>query len=369
MNDNYLKLTTWIKTKISDGSFQINQRIPTEDKLCSTFSYSKYTVRKAIDCLVKEGLLTKKQGSGTFVSDRASLLTSYPQITKNDSKIIDLILVNTQTYIFPEVLKGISECLLKYGYFVRLTLTDNDCLIERKALKNALDTYSSGIILEPVQSESIRYNYDLYTIVSNTIPTIMIHDELTGICPFLSLKDRYGTRLLLKELIKKGHKKIGSIYCLNEPTSKTRYLGMLDELFENNIEAVEKYNLWVRRKYVSDIFKSNGNIALERMLEDVTAIVCHDDRIAFDTIKYLSTKNIRVPEDISIVGYDNIEYNNDTGIKLTTIEHPKRHYGYNAALALINLIKNPNNTNLSKFEIEPKLILGNSISECVKESL
>lgn len=65
----YVQISNDIRNKILDGTFKANEQLPFEKDLCSKYSASKMTVKKALDNLVSEGLIVKRRGSGTFVKD------------------------------------------------------------------------------------------------------------------------------------------------------------------------------------------------------------------------------------------------------------------------------------------------------------
>lgn len=65
----YIQISNDIRNKILDGTFKANEQLPFEKELCSKYSASKMTVKKALDNLVNEGLIVKRRGSGTFVKD------------------------------------------------------------------------------------------------------------------------------------------------------------------------------------------------------------------------------------------------------------------------------------------------------------
>lgn len=68
----YIQIANDIRNKILNGEFEANNRLPFEKELCSSYSASKMTVKKALDTLVTEGLIVKRRGSGTFVKDMSA---------------------------------------------------------------------------------------------------------------------------------------------------------------------------------------------------------------------------------------------------------------------------------------------------------
>jgi GntR family transcriptional regulator of arabinose operon len=100
---------------------------------------------------------------------------------------------------------------------------------------------------------------------------------------------------------------------------------------------------------------------LQKMIKSgkkVDAIVAYNDQIAFHLIKAIRELGLKVPEDISITGYDNSQTASNTDITLTTIAHPQQELGKIAAEALLKMIRGEEVD--KTIVIEPKLIVGNS---------
>lgn len=87
----YSKVKSWIKSNILDGTFEPKQKISSESKLMDQFNVSRHTVRLAIGELVSEGWLYREQGSGTYVSDRASMEVGKSEHTQKKSRLLRLI--------------------------------------------------------------------------------------------------------------------------------------------------------------------------------------------------------------------------------------------------------------------------------------
>ena len=91
------------------------------------------------------------------------------------------------------------------------------------------------------------------------------------------------------------------------------------------------------------------------------AVVCYNDQIAVKVIQALMDEGLRVPEDVSVTGYDNSYIASNGGISLTTIVHPQEKLGEIAAQLLLDLIQNGGETDRKKrILIEPEIIIGNS---------
>lgn len=360
-NFKYMKLASWLKDQLKEGAFLVGQKIPTESELSDQFSMSRRTVRQAVLILEEEGYLRRIQGSGTYVTEQAATLAPERAPDMQTQKLIGIILSSAQLYIFPEIIRGASEHLASEGYLLNMMFSDNNYNNERQLLENLLAARPAGILLEPVNPAMISYNYDVYRKISDQVPLIFLHKDFSNLSPTLSLRDREGGRILTEYLLDMGHTQIGTIFAFNEQTGQSRYFGLLDAFNRRKLSHSDDLEIWTQRSKIDDLFQPAGNLSLMRMLEKATAIFCHDDRIAYTLITYLRSINIRVPEDISVVGYDDGLYAT-LDVQITTMTHPKMQYGINAARAILELIRSPETFDIEKYEVAPELIVRNTVA-------
>ena len=90
------------------------------------------------------------------------------------------------------------------------------------------------------------------------------------------------------------------------------------------------------------------------------AVVCYNDQTAQQVIRALQEEGLRIPEDISVTGYDNSSLANREGLRLTTIDHPQEKLGAMAADLLLSMVKNDGKEEGESVLIQPVLVEGNS---------
>ena len=93
------------------------------------------------------------------------------------------------------------------------------------------------------------------------------------------------------------------------------------------------------------------------------AVVCYNDQTAQLVIRALQEEGLRIPEDVSVTGYDNSSLANKQGLRLTTIDHPQEKLGAMAAELLLSMIQNGEKEEGESVLIQPMLIEGNSCME------
>lgn len=367
MTYKYMKLVEWTKEQVKNGVFSAGEKLPTETALAERFSVSRHTVRQAISFMEKEGMLYSIQGSGTYFSDD---LENSVQGAKNDelassSQSIGLLLSDSSNYIFPDIVQGASEYLMSKGYCLNVAFTGNRFSHEKEVLDTILQANPAGLIVEPLNYGMSSYNEDMYAEIAQKVPMLMIHTDKSNACPALSLCDREGGHLVTEHLIGMGHTEINSIYAFDETTASPRYAGFLNALQEHGIEHNERNDIWVKRSNLDDLFHPEGRLALDRILKNSSAVVCHDDRIAYELIMHLRDYGVRVPEDISVVGYDDSFYAT-LDMQITSVTHPKKKYGRKAAKAILEMISEPQNFDINKYITHPKLVIRDSVKKIEK---
>ena len=358
MSFKYRKLEDYIKSEIINNSFKNGDKLPTESELMKRTGFSRQTIRTAIKHLTDDGLLTSVQGSGIYVArqlPQGSTSSALP-----DLKSISMVLVDANTYIFPEIMDGVSDMVSRHGYTLNTLFIGGSYDKERDILMSFLQNPPSGLILEPLNLGYLSNNEALYREISKRIPSVFLHtahgSSLTGI----PTMDYEGASELLDYLISIGHKKIGIIPVMSEATGQNRFLAYIDVMRRHGLEYSPDNVIFASRNNLDDLFTAGFSGIIDKMLDGVTAVFCQDDRLAFKLIAYLESRGIRVPEDISVAGYDDSFFSTLT-YQITTVTHPKYMYGQNAALALLDII-NTGKTDIEKYKINPKLIVRKSVA-------
>lgn len=354
----------YILSKILDGTFAPHQKINSESELMEKFSVSRHTVRQAIGDLVNQGWLYSKQGSGTFCEDK-----SKQQLAGSKMKNIAIITTYISDYIFSSIIRGAESYLSKNGYNVSLFNTNNDHDNEKEFLERILMLHPDGIIIEPTKSAIANPNLNLYLNLEKLkIPYIMInayYDELEPLS--IIIDDEMGGYIQTQHLIELGHRNIIGFFKTDDLQGTRRMKGYL--------KAFREYNIQINPQFIVTFDTSNRKTKpvekLYSLLSQVnnvdgkpTAIVCYNDELAILLLDVLREKNIMVPDDISIIGYDDSFLSEASEVKLTTIEHPKIKMGEDAAKMIMESIakinENQQDRKLESIIYKPKLILRSS---------
>lgn len=354
----YYKLMEYIKEEIIMGRIKPGEQIPSENILCEEHSLSRHTARKAISMLANEGYLYTEHGRGTYCLDRKKL--------RRDSKNIGVITTYISEYIFPKVIQGIDRVLSGNGYSIILKNTVNSTGMEANCLEDVLGKNVEGLIIEPTKSALFSNNLRFYEALDkHHIPYIFIHgnyQQLEGKSQVV-LDDAQGTFSVVEYLAKLGHKNIVGIFKADDIQGINRHKGFAKGLNEAGLLYDPDNIVW----YHTEDREVKPFTVIRQMVESkkmIDAIVCYNDEVAYKIIEKLGQIGVRVPEDISVTGFDDSYFSNSCFVKITTVSHPKDLLGEEAAKILLQMLKDDNyqNNPIQKI-IMPELIVKDS---CIK---
>jgi GntR family transcriptional regulator of arabinose operon len=328
----YKTVLEWLKERINDSSFEFGQKLPSENFLCSKFSVSRQTVRKAYDELENENFVYSIRGSGYFVKKESQ---------GQQQKTIGVILSYLADHMFPSILLGIQQVLYENSYGMNLGITENTFYNERKCLE-VVDRNSNiaGLIVEGTRSALPNPNLDLYQkIRSKGIPIVFIHNYYRDWDAPAILMDDIGAEKEMTELmIKAGHYNIGGAFKYDDLQGHRRFQGFSEALIENGISVNDDVITWFsskRRLWAKDKY---GFLVDPSVFEKVTAYVCYNDMLCEEIIGETDQYGISIPEAVSITGFDDENVMLSNGHHLTSAKHPKEQLGVAAAKKILDII-------------------------------
>ena len=329
----YIEIFEHYRDKILSGEKAYGEKLPTEQEIVEQFSVSRHTVRQSISELEKQGYIYREKSKGAFVE-------KLDKEKKTKSKMVIVITTYLSEYIFPFLIRGIEEVLSKNGYDILLLSTNNEKEKERVQLKKLLEYDVIGAIIEPTAIALENTNLDYYKqIDKNNIPYVMINASYDKEKQsYVTLDDEKGGYMSCKHLLELGHNRIAGLFKEDDIQGIERKKGYLRALEENNIQVdntiIGRYKTFEEDFYIEGFTKS-----LLKRNDKPTAIFCYNDKVAMKVIKIAKELGIKIPVDLSIVGYDNDEtISNALEGGITTISHPKEKLGEKAAEILISLI-------------------------------
>ena len=351
----YSKLMEDLREKMVSGEIQAGDRLPSENELSAQYQVSRQTVRKALSVLQNEGYIYAEHGRGTFCSERV--------LHTGHSHNIAVVTTYLSDYIFPHVIGGIDKVLTEQGYSIILKNTRNSRSQEARCLEELLQKDIDGIIIEPSKSQIYCKHTHLYEKLEEyAIPYVFIQGCFATMKekPRVLMDDAMGGYLITKYLIDTGHKSIIGVFKSDDIQGQNRHRGYVQALQEAGVLYDPDKVIW----FHTEDRKVHPQEGIRRLISKGTrldSVVCYNDQIAMQVIPTLTARGIRVPEDISVTGYDNSYMAIGGGFQLTTIVHPQEKLGEMAAQLLLSLLHGESlGPEERKILIQPELVVGNT---------
>ena len=358
METKYQNLINYIQEQISDGQLGPGEKVPSENQLSEQFHISRQTVRKAIGTLEEDGLVQRIRGSGTYVSfDRQKNLEQRNSIA--------VVTTYVDSYIFPRILQGMQNTLFESGFSVQIYFTNNTLDREKSILKDLLKRDDvAGVIVEGTKSGLPNPNLDLYRhLMARKIPLLFFNTYYPELeAPHVSLNDAEAAYKAVRYLIDKGHQKIGAILKLDDGQGRQRYLGYLKAMEEAGLTVTDSRMVWIDTDESKQLGYCRDRI-LNRV-EECTALLAYNDQIAFQLIRMLTERNIRVPEDVSVISIDDSDLARHSEVPITSLPHPKENLGKKAAETLLQMIAGRKKD--LTYEFDTRVVERESVAECTE---
>lgn len=268
------------------------------------------------------------------------VLYGKPAPKGNGRKMVMLIALFAQQYFFPEYIGGSEQTLRENGYTLNVGISNNRTEEEAGYLREAMNNDYAGLILIPAQSAFLHSNLYLYRkIKEKGMPCITLGSYLPYLgFPVRGKCDFEGGRLATNYLIERGHRRIACLMNSGECCGSLRYAGYQAALSEAGIEEEKEWTRW----YVYEKFQEfvEREELVKTCLTGVTAVFCFNDELALAIIELLQKNGIRVPEDVSVVGYDGSYMCMFGRKKLTSVRQDPLKNGQIAAEKLLRMIEN-----------------------------
>ncbi|AEI40056.1 GntR family transcriptional regulator [Paenibacillus mucilaginosus] len=355
----YMQLKGQLLERIKEGQMQPGDQLPTEFELSDSYKMSRQTVRQAIGELVQEGWLYRVQGKGTFVAASAAPAKK----AEETEKTIGIITTYISDYIFPLIVRGAEAELRSRGYRLMLSSTDNDKAKERESLELMMSHPLSGLIIEPTKSAEGNPNLHYYLSMGmSDIPFIMINERYPEMdCPCVKLDDEKGGFLAAEHLIELGHRRIVGFFKTDDLQGIQRLKGFIrahrDYKVPLDPDSVVRYSTEDKEERPFEAAQ-----VLLASSERPTAFVCYNDQLAVHLLETARQAGLRVPQDLSIIGFDDSSLATATEVKLTTLTHPKTEMGVEAARRLIDRIEgiSAGGAEEEAYVYEPQLVIRSS---------
>lgn len=345
MEPKYKLIYQTLKNDILTQKITIGSKLPSENQLAQDYKVSRITSKRALTELENDGLVTRKAGIGTIVKKN-----NIEKITKSEIIFVIPFANNNE---FGDYTSGLLQILDDTSDFQLTTINNN---IFRNLPLSRIKT-AKGIIY---YVESLSLELPIITnLYLNDIPIVLLDKSFEDLpIPSVTSDNFTGGYLATNELIKNGHHNITFLTNeanLNEASVRSRYFGYLSALKKQQITPEILHADLDQDKTIEYLVNNINN-------KKITGLVAENDVIAIRIMNELRNHNIQIPQQLSIIGFDNIQASKLSYPALSTIDQNFVALGENAANLLLNLINNSDKSITKRTTIPVKLIERQSIN-------
>lgn len=272
------------------------------------------------------------------------------------SKLIAMLISSTRNPLFPELADGVDQALKAKGYTLSIISTNDDEQVEAREIAALRYRGFDGVII----SSTLQNNRELDKLVESGFPVISVlrRDYSCTNLNYIIPDGIKGGYLAMEHLIRLGHHRIGIIKGPEKTsTGLERLKGALQAMADYGIHASDTL---VRK---GDFFMASGYAAAADLMhlppeKRPSALYACNDDMAIGALEALLERNIKVPREVALIGFNNTAVTALKSVSLSTISLQKGYIGNQAASRLIDIIENKQDGRKTfQVMLEPELVI------------
>lgn len=324
--------------QIESGEYTENAKLPTEHELMRQYGVSRVTAMTALNMLRDQGLIMRIPRVGSIVRGATSPIGAHGNI-----QFVTISASNT----IPGLYEAICDEAAKFGWSAVMYNTHHSIEAERECLRSILSRRVAGVICYPLNGE-FGYLSVFEQLKNAGVPLVTVDKRVWlphGSIPCVTTDNLRATYELTSWLIEKmGHRRIA--YCcalFTQANARYRFKGYVASLSDHGIEYDPALTDEMERpvmpyRPLKPDYR-NYLTYLMSLSEPPTAVVCECDYVALALMKSARELGISIPDQLSVVGFDNVDICEMLDVPLTTMEQNFPEIGRAAVNMLHALIK------------------------------
>ncbi|HZA04864.1 MAG TPA: LacI family DNA-binding transcriptional regulator [Propionibacteriaceae bacterium] len=270
-------------------------------------------------------------------------------LARGRQQVVALVVLDLNNPYFSVAARGMEDRLAPEGIMLTVSSSDEDPDRERACIRLLEEHSVAGVVITPA-GPSLRF---LERMTSRGTPAVLLGRRSPvdrGWCA-VSGDDAIGGALVARHLLELGHERIAYL----NGAGMTR-LDIRRESLRSSVEAAGRK---FYERMVPNMTIAGGEIGTEQLLrsgELPTAVVCANDLLALGVLRVLERHGLRVPDDLALVGYDDVDFARSLSVPLTTVRQDKYLLGRQAAELLLDELGEENHEH-SEVLLTPELVV------------
>ena len=334
----YQQLATIIRKQVLYGDIKPGEKLPSEYELVNQYGISRSSVRQALEILAAEGLVERVHGKGNFV---CSWRSSNPQ-----GGVIGLLVPYERLSLFPNIIAGMESAAKARDFTLSVAYMGQTEAEEQETVRLLREKQTAGFVIYP--HNHCVYDEMIWKMVEEGFPVVLIDRYFTELhSSYVGVDNISAVYHLVEYLAGLGHRQIGFVTPRDAFTTsiRERFIGFRDALRHQGIPFDPAWHVQSPSHLYSPIHPEHGEETEIRFFRDYLhqgnfpgALIAVNDYTAYLIYNAARAEGLKVPQDLTLVGFDNDEFARFNEVPLTTVEQPYREIGSRAAHLLVDKI-------------------------------
>ena len=324
-----------IERMIVDEELPIGAKLPSEWELSKKYGVSRATVRRALSDLINEGVLFSYRGKGTFVVRPQKLDSkAYSSIQQAIAFLSPSAPYND--YVTSRISAGIEQTAQLNSRYVILTCSNDSVDWEKHILEDLTKNHLvEGLVIIPSNQDYKLGHEHIARLRDRGVPFILVDKFFRDLPTDYVISDNEtGAYKAVSHLISLGHRRIG--YVIGSEHMGTS----IEDRLSGYKKALIDHGLPFNPEFVIRMGEEGRELrSLLHQKKFPSALFCVNDLTALRVIRIINEEGMKVPDDVGVVGYDDMDILKDIGINLTTVRQPLHEEGKMAVVKLMRRIR------------------------------
>lgn len=327
-----------LRHKVLTGIFKPHDQLPGEWELAERLDISRATIQKAWHSAEEENLIYRVPGKGTFIAEQ--------QISKSIRASVGLVISDFRSTSAVHLLRGAERILRQKAYRLEVASTEYSIEEQTRVLKRMRDDGIHGCVIWAVKGTD---NLGFLSQLSKSVPIVLLDRPVPRLhLPCVTSNNYAGGLQAMEYLISLGHRQIAFLARphLDLWTVAERYRAYCDALRNIGETPAEPILIGNDQELSSyNAYLTNDEASLEPLIARLkrpdrpTAIFAVNDWMAIRILRATATAGISVPDELSLVGFDDLDVSKSLTPPLTTVAQDTDMLGAEAARRLLTLIE------------------------------
>lgn len=356
----YNQVADDIKSRILKIHFGPEGRLPNFKELAESYQVSMSTIKKAMQILSDQNLIHSRVGRGTFANYTGN--GNKIQRPKATTDNLGLLVRDIDGPYFSGIYQGLSDTARQHGKRLIVTVSVDDYQQEDSMYSMLMDQVEGMLVTTRRKS---LYGVTIFDkLLKMNLPFVILHDVYDPPSYCFDVDNYKGGRLAAERLLARGLSKFAVVSGeIGHRVDDMRLKGFTDTLASNSVSLEEDcFVLRCSLGSEATAFDEGYKLGMSLDIKGIgfQGIFLFNDLVAMGFQKAVLERGFSIPDDIAVIGFDNIDRCSEARVPLTTIAVPRRELGQAAINKLSEIIQNDSKCEPERILLEPEIVIRNS---------